>query len=245
MAEHDRNLHGVLSRLAKYNATVRVDKCVIGQPEVEFNGHLISADGLRPLQSNVDSILRIPVPVNQRQLLRYLCTASYYLKFVDGYAMLSEPLRRLLRANADWNWTPDCQHSFDEIKRRLTSPPILAHFDTAAETSLTCDASSVGIAACLSQRRQGDSVERPVAFISRALSPTEQRYSASEREALACMWACERLHFPVWPTFPAVHGPPSAANFINGWRKRPSSTSTTPLGRPPAAVRFRRILQTR
>ena len=58
MAEHDRHLHGVLFRLAKYNATVRVDKCVIGQPEVEFNGQLISAAGLRPLQLNVESILR-------------------------------------------------------------------------------------------------------------------------------------------------------------------------------------------
>lgn len=195
MAEHDRHLRGVLSRLAKYNATVRVDKCVIGKSEVEFNGHVVSAAGLRPLQSNVDSILRIPVPVNQRQLLRFLCTASYYLKFVDGYASLSEPLRCLLRANVDWNWTPECQNSFDEIKRRLTTPPTLAHFDTEAETIVTCDASSVGIAACLSQRRRGDNVERPVAFISRALSPTEQRYSASEREALACMWSCERLNF--------------------------------------------------
>jgi hypothetical protein len=82
MDEHDKRLRLVSTRLQKYGATVRVDKCAIGVPEVEFNGHLLSAAGIRPLTSNVEAILRLPVPGNQRQLLRFLCTATYYMKFV-------------------------------------------------------------------------------------------------------------------------------------------------------------------
>jgi hypothetical protein len=98
-AEHDKHLRQVLARLEQFNATVRRDKCVLGAHEVEFNGHRISAAGVHPVQSNVDAILRMPVPLNQRQLLRFICTATYYLKFVQDFATICEPLRRLLRAD--------------------------------------------------------------------------------------------------------------------------------------------------
>ena len=73
---------------------------------------------------------------------------------------------------------------------------MLAHFDVTAPTIVTCDASSVAVGACLSQLHQGE--ERPIAFASRTLTPAERRYSASEREALACMWACEHWNFYVY-----------------------------------------------
>ena len=193
VAEHDERLRRVLDRLVKYNATIRRDKCVIGVAEVDFNGHHLSASGVQPLLSNVEAIQKMPAPVDQKQLLRFVCTASYYLKFLSGFAELCEPLRRLLKADAVWNWSAECQRCFDELKRRLTCPPVLAHFDTSASTVVTCDASSVALGACLSQLHQDG--ERPVAFASRTLSPTERKYSASEREALACMWACEHWNF--------------------------------------------------
>jgi hypothetical protein len=141
MADHDQKLRAVLGKLLEYNATVRRDKCVIGQPEVEFNGHIISAAGIRPLKSNVEAILRIPTPKDQRELLRFVCSASYYLRFVKDYAALS--------------WSAECETSFREIKRRLASPPILALFDVSADTILTCDASSIAVGACLSQISNG------------------------------------------------------------------------------------------
>ena len=93
-----------------------------------------------------------------------------------------------------WTWSTDCQRAFELIKAKIAAPPTLAHFDTAAdETLVTCDASAVALGACLSQKING--VERLVAFASRVLSSAERNYSASEREALACLWACERWHF--------------------------------------------------
>ncbi|KAJ8348754.1 hypothetical protein SKAU_G00273430 [Synaphobranchus kaupii] len=78
------------------------------------------------------------------------------------------------------------------LKNHLTSPPVLAHFNLSGPTLLTCDASAAAIGAVLSQVQDG--TERPTAFASRALTPTEQRYSVGEREALACVWAGERWH---------------------------------------------------
>jgi hypothetical protein len=194
MAEHDARLRSVLDRLAKYGATLRVEKCVLGQPEVDFNGHRVSANGVRHLQSNVAALERIPPPTNQRQLSRFVGAATYYAKFVPLFAELCRPFRPLLKSNSEWAWSADCQPAFDTIKEKIASPPTLAHFDVSAdETLVTCDASATALGACLSQKVGG--VERPIAFASRVLSPAERKYSASEREALACLWACERWHF--------------------------------------------------
>jgi len=78
------------------------------------------------------------------------------------------------------------------LESQLTSPPVLAHFDLASPTLIRCDASALAIGTVMSQLQGG--VERPIAFASRALSPTEQRYLVGEREALTCHWACERWH---------------------------------------------------
>jgi hypothetical protein len=193
MEEHDERLRCMLDHLVKFNATIRRDKCQVGQSVVEFNGHRVSAAGIMPLQSNVAAIIDMPSPLNQRQLLRFLCTATYYMKFVPKFAETMEPLRRLLKADSVWNWSEACVQSFDKIKRQMSSPPVLAHFHVTAETVVTCDASLTALGACLSQRING--AERPVAYASRALTSTERKYSASEREALACLWACERWHF--------------------------------------------------
>ncbi|KAJ7991418.1 hypothetical protein DPEC_G00283640 [Dallia pectoralis] len=99
----------------------------------------------------------------------------------------------VLLCHAPWTWTSECQAGFDELKRLLTTSPILAHFQLDCPTFVTCDASAVALGAVLSQLHDG--AERPVAFASRSLSPTEQKYSVGEREALACIWACERWHF--------------------------------------------------
>jgi hypothetical protein len=193
MAEHDTRLRAILDRLAKYGATLRVDKCVLGQPEVDFNGHRVSANGVRPLQSNVEALERIPTPTNRRQLSSFVGAATYYSRFVPRFADLIQSFRPLLKSNSEWAWSAGCQQAFDTIKAKIASPQTLAHFDVSAdETLVTCDASTTALGACLSQKVNG--VERPIAFASRVLSPAERRYSASEREGLACLWACERWH---------------------------------------------------
>lgn len=194
VAEHDARLRAVLDLLQQHNCTVNLQKCVIGVREVEFNGHVISAMGARPLISHVDAIVRLPVPSSCVELKRFLSTAGYLLKFVPHFATIAEPLRALLRDGVEWLWSAQCQRAFDCLKQRISEPPVLAHFDVKATTTyLTCDASDVGLGACLSQRQGG--VDRPIAFASRALSSPERGYNVTEREGLACLWAAERFHF--------------------------------------------------
>ena len=83
-----------------------------------------------------------------------------------------------------------------QLKAQLIAPPVLAHFHPSSPALLTCDASNYAVGAVLSQLHNG--MERPIAFASRALNSAEQKYSVGEREALACVWACERWHMYVY-----------------------------------------------
>ena len=85
-----------------------------------------------------------------------------------------------------------CQEAFDILKERLTEAPVLVHYDPALATIVTCDSSGTAMGAVLSQVHPAG--KRPVAFASRTLSAAERKYSAGERESLACVWACEHWH---------------------------------------------------
>lgn len=191
-AVHDERLHRVLHVMGSHHLTLNSDKCVFAVPDIEFVGFRLNAKGLRPLQCNVDAVLRLPEPSCPAQVASLLGMTAYYLRFLPQYSATTAPLRELLKKEAPWVWTPACSDAVQQLKVQLTSPPVLAHFDLASPTLVTCDASSTALGAVLSQVHDG--VERPIAFASRALTSAEQKYSVGEREALACIWASERWH---------------------------------------------------
>ncbi|KAL0194770.1 hypothetical protein M9458_008342, partial [Cirrhinus mrigala] len=189
---HNECLNKVFDALAKHDLTLNAKKSLFAVPVIEFVGFKLSEQGISPLQSNVEAIQSIPEPTSPGQVASFLGMTGYYLKFHLRYSNTTAPLRQLLRKDEPWVWTQECTEAVHNLKAQLTSPPILLHFSTSCKTMVTCDASATAIGAVHSQEQNG--VERPIAFASRALSPTEQRYSVVEREALACVWSCERWH---------------------------------------------------
>jgi len=116
---------------------------------------------------------------------------------------MTKPLRDLLSKRNQWSWGQAQRKALSEVKAALTKSPILALFDPNCETTVSADASSYGLGAVTLQRQQSGE-NRPVAYISRSLTPTEERYAQIEKEALALTWACERfsdyligLHFHI------------------------------------------------
>ena len=192
LASHDERLSRVLDILSSHNLTVNEEKCNFAASAIEFVGFRLTSDGLSPLHSNVDAVLRLPEPSCPAQLSSFLGMTAYYLRFLPHYSETTTPLHALLKKDVPWSWTPPCSAAVRRLKSQLTSPPVLAHFDLMSLTFVTCDASNAAVGAVLSQLQRG--TERPVAFASRSLTPTERKYSVGERVALACVWACERWH---------------------------------------------------
>ena len=118
----------------------------------------------------------------------------YCAKFIPNFSDISEPLRELTKKDAPFQWCERHEQSFNKIKELLASAKVMAYFDPNKETELVTDALPSGLSAILMQNTPGKDDKCVVAYASRALTDVERRYSQTEREALAIVWAIERLH---------------------------------------------------
>jgi hypothetical protein len=193
-AEHDRNLQAVLEILEKYGVKLNKDKCLFSRTSLNFLGHTVSASGIQ-VDDKYQAITNAPAPHDKKSLRSFLGLAGYFSKYIPRFATMVEPLRTLLR-NDCCVWTEEAQHSMDALKCTIGHSPTLSMFDPDADVILTTDASAYGLGAVLTQMKNGKEVT--VECASRTLSTTERKYSVGEREALACVWACEKFNIYLW-----------------------------------------------
>ena len=142
--------------------------------------------------SRSQAIMQLEQPNNVTEVRRYLGMLNQMSKFVLDLSSKTKPLRDLISAKNLWTWGPNQQRAFEEKKQLISSPTVLALYDPSANTVVSPDASAYGLGGVLTQK-QPSGEWQPVSFISRSLTPTEQKYSQIEKEALALTWACE--HF--------------------------------------------------
>lgn len=200
--QHLERLELVLSRLQCEGLKAKLEKCAFFRSEVTYLGHVISADGVSTDPKKTEAVVQWPQPTSVSELRSFLGFASYYRHFVEGFAKLAAPLHRLVaefggtksrkRAEPGFasGWTTHCQRSFESLKGKLISAPVLCYADFSLPFILEVDASLGGLGAVLSQE-QGGKV-RPVAYASRGLRPTERNmsnYSSMKLEFLALKWA--------------------------------------------------------
>ena len=191
--EHDSRLKATMDRLDQHGFKLNMSKCIFSQPTVTFLGHLLSREGIQPDPCKVDAVLHMPDPVNVPQLRTFLGIAGYLRKFVPHMALISLPLTNLLHSDVSWFWGSAQADAAAQIKRLLTTAPILRSYDVKQPVSLEVDASGNGLGAVV---LQPDDQGRlcPVVFLSRCLTEVESRYATIEREALAVIWALHRAH---------------------------------------------------
>lgn len=191
--EHDRSLNEVLERINAYGFHLRIDKCRFGLSQIKFLGHIIDKDGLRPDPAKTSAISQMPAPKNVSQLRSYLGAINYYGRFVKQMKELRAPMDNLLKKDVTWEWTANCQKSFEKFKVLLTSDLLLTHFDPNKEIIVAGDASKDGVGAVIMHRFPNGSV-KAIAHVSRSLTPAEQNYGQIEKEALALVFAVTRFH---------------------------------------------------
>lgn len=189
--EHDIRLHAALNKLQENGVTLNMEKCELSRDKVKFLGHILSAEGVQPDPDKTQAVRDMKEPSNTGEVRSFLGMVNQLGKFIPGLAEKDKPLRDLLSKKNQWIWSSAQQNAFDQLKNDLTSPPVLTLYDPNKELKLSADASSYGLGAVLLQK-EGEQW-RPVAYASRSMTETEQRYAQVEKEALGLTWGCERF----------------------------------------------------
>lgn len=193
-AEHDKNLHNLLKTAERYGLVFNSKKCQIALEKVSFFGHEYGIDGIHPSPEKVRDLKASPTPTSKDDLQRFLGFIQFLSPFIPNLSDKAAPLRDLLKHDTPWCWQEDHQEIFDGLKNIVSDDCLLQYYDVSKNVQLHCDASSRGAGACLMQPRNGATAAyAPVAYASKALTETEQRYSNLERELLAVVYGVERF----------------------------------------------------
>lgn len=191
--EHLDILCKVFQTLREHNVTVNREKCELLKPSLTFYGHTFSGDGVSADKAKVSALLDAPPPKDATEVRSLLGTAQYMARFIPSYADVVAPLLQLTHQEVPWRWGREEQDAFEKLKSRLAQAPTIKYFNIRWPTELVVDASPVGLGAILTQRDPSGETHT-VAYASRKLSDVESRYSQTEREALAAVWAAEHFH---------------------------------------------------
>lgn len=192
--QHLQHVREVFARLQKAGLTLKMAKCHLANAEVQYLGHVVGQGKRRPSDIKVLAIKNFPLPKTKTDLRSFIGLADYYRNYIPNFAHVASPLTDALR-KAEPNvvrWTEERNNAFLQIKKLLTSDPVLASPDYTRTFLVQCDASNRGLGVVLSQvNEKGE--EHPVVYASRKLTTREQAYSTVEKECACMVWSIEKL----------------------------------------------------
>ena len=186
--DHDANLVRLLQRCRDRNIKLNKAKFDFKCSQVPFIGHLLSNEGVKPDPKKIEAIVKMETPTDVQGVQRLIGMVKYLSKFLSNLSALCEPLRKLTHKDVEWHWTQEQEDAFQSLKTAVTQAPVLKYFSPQAQTEGQGDTSQNGLGFVLMQEGQ------PVTYASRALTPTEQRYSQIEKELLAQVFGLEHNH---------------------------------------------------
>lgn len=182
--EHLISIERVFRKLQEANLKVQLDKCEFMRKEIEYLGHVVTSEGVKPNPNKIKAIKQFPVPKTTKQIKQFLGLVGYYRKFIKDFAHIAKPMTTQLKKGNRINPSDkDYLSAFNKLKSLIISESILSYPDYNKKFVLTTDASNYAIGAVLSQHCQ------PISFASRTLNEHEVKYSTIEKELLAIVWA--------------------------------------------------------
>lgn len=143
--QHINTLREIFKLFVANRLELRVNKCTFLQTKVEFIGYLVSKKGISPTKERVQSVQKIPIPRNIKEVHSFVALCSYFRKFIPSFLLIAKPLYELLRKNVSFKFGAKELHAVEELKNKLTNAPVLAIYNLNRETKLHCDASIAGL----------------------------------------------------------------------------------------------------
>ena len=187
-----------LTRLRQAQLTVNLAKSEFGQACITYLGHVVGKGGIKPIQAKVEAIGNFSTPTSKGQLKRFLGMVGFYCKFCKNFAVVAEPLTRLLQKRHKFTWEHGLQRAFEKVKMLLTTTPVLAMPDLKKPFIIHVGASDVGVGAVLMQE-DVHKLEHLICYFSKKFNGAQKNYCTSEKEALGLISALQQFGFYISP----------------------------------------------
>ena len=181
--EHERHLGLVLQTLRRHQLYAKFNKCEFWLSRVGFLGHVVSVDGIYVDPQKVEAVANWEQPTTVTEVQSFLGLAGYYRRFIEGFSKIAGPLHGLTRKGVKFEWTDRCEGSFQTLKERLTSAPVLTLPEGNEGFEVYSDASYQGLGCVLMQHK------RVVAYASRQLKKHELNYPTHDLELATVIFA--------------------------------------------------------
>jgi len=190
--EHINDIIKVFTIIRDNGLKINFNKCHFFKQKVELLGHTISTQGISPIDAKVEVISNWLAPKNVKQLQSFLGAIGYYRKFIHNYSSIAKPLYKLLKKGISFEWTSAQEESFQSLKDKLLSAPILQIPDFDKPFLIRTDASYAGIGGVLLQK-DDNNVEKPIHYVSRSLKPEEVNYGITDLEGTAATYCVNKF----------------------------------------------------
>jgi hypothetical protein len=182
-SDHEEHLRLVLQKLRDNQLYAKFSKCEFWIDKVPFLGHIISNGGITVDPAKVKEIMEWRVPTTVTEIRSFLGLAGYYRRFIEGFSKIAKPMTSLLEKGREFKWDEKCQESFDQLKKRLMSPPVLVMPDLQKGFDFYCDACGQVLRCVLMQEGH------VIAYASRQLRKHELNYPTRDLELAAVVHA--------------------------------------------------------
>lgn len=196
LKSHVETLINIFDRLRASGLKLNLSKTKLFCKQIEYLGHIIDADGVKPSHKNIEAIQNVPTPKNVKEIQRFLGMASYFRKFISLFAKKAHPLNALCKKDVQFEWTSKCEEAFQSLKNALTTKPVLAFPDYTKKFYISTDASNYAVGGYISNDPPPH--DKPIEYFSKTLNPAQKNYSTTHKELLAIILAIEQFRHFIW-----------------------------------------------
>lgn len=189
---HLDDLRTVFEKLRTYDLKMNPLKCAFGVASGKFLGFVVKHRGIEIDPEKIKAILEMPPPRSLTQLRSFQGKIAYIRRFISNLSGRSRPFSPLLKKDAKFIWDEKCQKAFEDLKRYLMNPPVLAAPIPGKPLILYTAALEESLGALLAQVNE-EGKENALYYLSRRLLPTEMKYPPQERHCLALVFAAQKL----------------------------------------------------
>ena len=216
--EHLEHIRTVFEKLRDAKLSMKLSKCHFFTKEIQYLGHILGKEGIKPVPAKTEAIKVMHPPVNPKQVHAFLGLVGYYRKFIRNFAKITKPLTMLTRMDVKFEWKEIHQNAFMKLKEAIIQAPILRYPDTTKPYIVYTDVSDNACGTQLSQIHDG--TEFPVAFLLHTFTDTQRRWEYTQARSLRHLLRCQEME--LLPPRSRYHSKkrPQTFSMVLKWEKR-------------------------